>query len=71
LLLPLSPYNTPILKVITRVVALNLFFNSLAVVHRAKLTIAIDFKNQAKVTLIAVILSGAVGLFMAYAGFGV
>jgi O-antigen/teichoic acid export membrane protein len=64
-------YNAPILEDITRVVALNLLFNSLAVVHRAKLTIAIDFKNQAKATLIAVILSGAAGLFLAYAGFGV
>jgi O-antigen/teichoic acid export membrane protein len=64
-------YNTPILKTITRIVALNLLFNSLAGVHRAKLTIAIDFKNQAKATLIAVIVSGAAGLFMAYAGFGV
>jgi O-antigen/teichoic acid export membrane protein len=64
-------YDTPILESVTKVVALNLLFNSLAVVHRAKLTIAIDFKNQAKATLIAVILSGTVGLFMAYGGFGV
>jgi O-antigen/teichoic acid export membrane protein len=41
------------------------------VVHRAKLTIAVDFKSQAKATLIAVIVSGAAGLFMAYTGFGV
>jgi O-antigen/teichoic acid export membrane protein len=64
-------YNTPILEDITKVVALNLLFNSLAGVHRAKLTIAIDFKSQAKATIIAVIVSGTVGLFMAYAGFGV
>jgi O-antigen/teichoic acid export membrane protein len=64
-------YNTPILEVITRFVALNLLFNSLAGVHRAKLTIAVDFKNQAKATLIAVIASGVVGLVMAYTGFGV
>jgi O-antigen/teichoic acid export membrane protein len=64
-------YNTSILEGVTKVVALNLLFNSLAVVHRAKLTIAIDFKNQAKASLIAVILSGVAGLFMAYTGFGV
>jgi O-antigen/teichoic acid export membrane protein len=64
-------YNTPALEGVTKVVALNLLFNSLVVVHRSKLTIAIDFKNQAKASLIAVILSGATGLFMAYTGFGV
>jgi O-antigen/teichoic acid export membrane protein len=64
-------YNTPILKGITKVVTLNLLFNSLAVVQRAKLTIAVDFKRQAKASLIAVILSGAIGLFMAYTEFGV
>ena len=64
-------YNTPILEDVTKVIALNLLFNSLVVVHRAKLTLAIDFKNQAKASLIAVILSGTAGLFMAYTGLGV
>jgi hypothetical protein len=48
-----------------------LLFNSLAMVHRAKLTIPIDFKNQAKTTLIAAILSGVADLVMAYVGLGV
>jgi O-antigen/teichoic acid export membrane protein len=64
-------YNTPILKGVTKVVALNVLFNSLTVVHRAKLTVAVDFKTQAKATLIAVTVSGAAGLFMAYTGLGV
>jgi O-antigen/teichoic acid export membrane protein len=64
-------YNTPVLEDITRIAALNVLFNSLAVVQRAKLTIAVDFKNQAKATFAAVILSGTAGLVMARAGFGV
>jgi O-antigen/teichoic acid export membrane protein len=64
-------YKTPILTNVTRVVALNLLFNSLGVVQRAKLTILIDFKTQAKASLIAVVLSGIAGLGMAYTGFGV
>jgi O-antigen/teichoic acid export membrane protein len=64
-------YNTPVLEDITKIVALNVLFNSLAVVQRAKLTIAVDFKNQAKATFVAVILSGIIGLVMAYTGFGV
>jgi O-antigen/teichoic acid export membrane protein len=64
-------YNTPILKDITKIVALNVVFNSLTVVQRAKLTILVDFRTQAKVSLIAVIVSGITGLALAYTGCGV
>jgi O-antigen/teichoic acid export membrane protein len=64
-------YNSPILKSITKVIALNLFFNSLAVVQRTKLMIAIDFKKQTKISLIVIIISCFCGLIMAYKGFGV
>lgn len=64
-------YNTPELTFLTRIVALNLFVNSLAVVQRAILTIRIDFKTQAKASFIAALLSGIVGIVMAYRGFGV
>jgi O-antigen/teichoic acid export membrane protein len=64
-------YNVPILKDITKVVALNIVFNSLAIVQRTKLTILVDFKTQAKVSLIAVVISGIIALIMAYTGFGV
>lgn len=64
-------YNTPELTGLTRVVALNLFINSLAVVQRAILSIRIDFKTQAKASFSAAILSGVVGIVMAYSGFGV
>lgn len=64
-------YNIPELTGLTRVVALNLFINSLAVVQRAILSIRIDFKTQAKASFSAAILSGVVGIVMAYTGFGV
>ncbi|WP_251623404.1 lipopolysaccharide biosynthesis protein [Odoribacter lunatus] len=64
-------YDTPQLTVLTRVIGLNLFFNSLAVVQRAILTIKVDFKTQAKASFGAAVLSGGVGIAMAYAGFGV
>lgn len=66
-----SFYHTPLLEPVTKVVALNLFLNSLAVVQRAKLTIRIDFKTQAKASLISIVVSGAVGIVMAYRGYGV
>ena len=54
-----------------RIVCLGIIFNSLAVVQRALLTINIDFKTQAKASFISAIISGGVGISMAYAGFGV
>ena len=64
-------FDTPILRDIVRVLSINLFLNSLSIVQTAKLTAAVDFKSQAKVSLVATIVSGCVGLVMAYSGFGV
>ena len=64
-------YNTPLLESITKVVALNLIINSLSGIHNAKLSIAIDFKSRAKISIVSTLLTGAVGLWMAYAGYGV
>lgn len=64
-------YGIPLLEDITKVVALNLVFNSLSGVQNAKLSIAIDFKTRAKISLTGALLTGAVGLWMAYSGFGV
>lgn len=64
-------YNEPQLIPITRVVGLSLVFNSLAVVQRALLTINLDFKTQAKASFVGAIVSGIIGITMAYTGFGV
>lgn len=66
-----SFYNEPQLIPITRIVGLSLVFNSLAVVQRALLTIKLDFKTQAKASFAGAILSGVIGISMAYTGFGV
>ena len=64
-------FNTPILKAVVRVIAINLVIGSLAAVHRVTLTIKIDFKSQAIVSFTSCILSGSVGLYLAYTGYGV
>lgn len=64
-------FDTPILKDIVRVLSINLFLGSLTIVQGAKLTAAVDFKSQAKIGLAATIVSGCVGLGMAYSGYGV
>lgn len=66
-----SFYNEPKLDLITKVVGLNLIISSFSVVQRAKLTIALNFKLQAVTSLIAVIISGAVGVYMASVDYGV
>ena len=64
-------YNTPILSDLLKVTALATLFNPLCAVQQAILTRKIDFKTQAIVSLSGAIVSGIVGLAMAYSGFGV
>lgn len=61
-------YEEPQLKSITRVISLNLIFNSLSIVQKTRLTINLDFKTQTKAGLIAVIISGTIGVICAYNG---
>lgn len=64
-------YDEPTLTPLTRAISLGFVFNSLAVVQRAQLTSLLDFKTQAKATMMGAILSGVAGIWMAYAGYGV
>lgn len=64
-------YDEPILVPLTRVISLSVLLNSLVVVQRALLTVKIDFKTQAKASLTAAVVSGIVGIYMAYTGWGV
>lgn len=64
-------YKTPLLEDLTKVIALPLIFNSLCIVQQARLTIKMDFKTQAKISVTSSIVTGLSGLAMAYSGFGV
>lgn len=64
-------YNTPILSDLLKVTALATLFNPLCAVQQAILTRKIDFKTQAIVSLSGAIVSGSVGLVMAYSGYGI
>jgi len=64
-------YNIPELISLTQVIGINVFITSLAVVQRAKLTIKLDFKTQAKASFSSVFIGGCVGITMAYKGYGV
>jgi len=56
---------------LTRVTSLGIIIGALALVQQARLTKRIDFKTQTKITLIASLLSGFIGIVMALTGFGV
>ena len=56
---------------LTRVSTISMIIGALAMVQRVRLIKRIDFKTQTKITFLASIFSGIVGISMAFAGFGV
>jgi len=66
-----SFFDKPQLKVLVQVMGINLIINSAGLIQRTILVRNIDFKLQAKISLISSIASGIVGIGMAMAGWGV
>jgi O-antigen/teichoic acid export membrane protein len=64
-------FHEPTLKLLTKVVSINIIINSFAIIQRTKLTISLDFKTQTKASLTSIIIGGAVGITLAYKGYGV
>jgi len=64
-------FHEPILKQLIRVLGLSLIINSFTLIQTTILTKRIDFKLQAKISVIASLLSGIIGIGMAYTGWGV
>ena len=56
---------------LTRVSSLSMIIGAIAIVQQTRLTRRIDFKTQTKISLIASVTSGAIGIVMALIGFGV
>lgn len=59
------------LVLITRILGIILVINSLSIIQRALFIKKVDFKTQTKISLISSLLSGLVGIIMAYYGYGV
>ena len=64
-------YSQLILTALTRALSLVIVIDAFSVVQRAVLTRNLDFKTQTRVSLAAGVCSGAIGIVMAYNGFGV
>ena len=56
---------------LTRVSSLGMIIGALSLVQQTRLTKRIDFKSQTKITIVASVTSGAVGIIMAILGLGV
>lgn len=66
-----SFYKAPLLTNITRVLALNIIINALSLVQQTRLRISLNFKTQAKISLASILVSGSLGVWLAYHGYGV
>ncbi|MFK2763300.1 oligosaccharide flippase family protein, partial [Bacteroides fragilis] len=66
-----SFFNEPILIPVTRVIGLVLIINSLGIIQRTIMVREIDFRTQTKISLIASLSSGGIGIVMAFYGYGV
>lgn len=64
-------YRQPALIPITRVLSLTLVINAFSLVQTSLLAKKLEFKTQMKISLLAVMISGLIGIIMAYRGFGV
>lgn len=59
------------LVLLTRVASINMIIGALSMVQVTRLIKRIDFKTQTKITIIATIISGVIGVTCAFLGFGV
>jgi len=64
-------YNQPILTQLTRLLSVIIIINSFGMIQSTILVKQINFKTQTKISLIAGVLSGTIGITLAVAGFGV
>jgi len=64
-------YSQPILVPVIRISGITLIIKALYIVQDTQFQYNVDFKTLAKVSLTASSLSGIIGVFMAYLGYGV
>ena len=64
-------FDRPQLVALVRVMGLLLIIQSLSIVQMTSLSRRIDFKTKTKASVISAVLSGIVGIGMAFGGFGV
>lgn len=64
-------FNIPILKNVLRATALGLIIGALSIVQKTLFIKQVDFKTVSLISLTCNVLSGAIGIVLAYLGYGV
>lgn len=64
-------FNEPKLILLVKVLGINLIINAFGLIERTILTKRINFKLQTKISIIASVTSGIIGIVLAYLGWGV
>jgi teichuronic acid exporter len=64
-------FEEPELQLIVKIVALSIIINAFTIVQRTRLTKEINFLLQTKISIVASLISGTIGIYLAYTGYGV
>ncbi|MFI3297220.1 MAG: lipopolysaccharide biosynthesis protein [bacterium] len=64
-------FRQPELTLLTRVMGVIVIINALAIIQRTKLVKSIDFRIQTKISVVSSVISGGIGITMAFLDFGV
>ncbi|GAB5992012.1 lipopolysaccharide biosynthesis protein [Aeromonas enteropelogenes] len=64
-------YQQADLQPLLRILGLTVLINAFTLIPRVKLNVAMDFKTQAKISVLSVLISGAVAIILAINGYGV
>lgn len=64
-------YNEEKLLLITRYIGINIIITSFFIVPKAKLSIALKFKAQAKISFSSILISSIISIYLAYHNWGV
>jgi O-antigen/teichoic acid export membrane protein len=64
-------YNQNELKLLLRVLGVTVLINAFILIPRVLLTIEMDFKTQAKISIFSVIISGSTALLLSYLDYGI
>lgn len=70
--IPISSfYKTPVLVKVIRILAISLLFNSIYCIQNAFISKKLEFKKLFLVSTITMLISGFIGILMAYKGYGI
>ncbi len=64
-------YQQTELEILLRVLGVTVFINAFTLIPRVKLNVVMDFKTQAKISIISVFISGSIAILLAVSGYGV